>query len=195
MWEGSLIGFAHIASIDGAGRRAVRTCLVLCVLGLVPAACGGTASSSTTRSFTAPRTTLTIRSCKTAVYGQLAPGWRSSPQTVRAGVVSFLYGRSYREAPARRFRATGSGTSLRYPGQKLLVVVDGGAVATVVVALKDRARVALQYQPVIADPPIASAREPRRSNLRRAMHRRSSMVDSSSRALAAPSSTCSATGN
>ena len=41
----------------------------------------------------------------------------------------------------------------RYPAQKLLVVVDRGAIATVVVALKDRARVGLLYQPAVADPP------------------------------------------
>jgi hypothetical protein len=153
MWEGALIRSAHIASIDGASRRVVRSCLVLCVLALVPAACGETSDSSTTRSFTATQTSLTIRSCKTAVYGQLAHDWRSSPQTVRAGVVSFLYGRSYRDAPARQFRGTGSGMSRRYPAQKLLVVIDRGAIATVVVALKDRAQVGLQYQPAVADPP------------------------------------------
>lgn len=149
-----MIHLAHIASIVRAGRRAALSCLVLCVLAMVPAACGATsASSTTTRSFTATETTLAVRSCKTAVYGQLAHGWRSSPETVRSGVISFLYGRSYRHAPARQFRGSGSGASLRYPGQKLLVVVDRGATVTVEIGLEDRGWASLQYQPAIPDPP------------------------------------------
>ncbi len=120
---------------------------------MATAACGATSASSTTRSFTATQTTLAVRSCKTAVYGQLAHGWRSSPETVRAGDISLLYGRSYRDAPARQFRGSGSGASLRYPSQKLLVVVDRGATVTVEIGLADRGRASLQYQPAIPDPP------------------------------------------
>jgi hypothetical protein len=136
-----------------AGRRAAASCLVLWVLAMVPAAWGATSASSTARSFTATQTTLALRSCKTAVFGQLAHGWRSSPSTVRAGVVSFLYGRSYRNAPVRQFRGSGSDVSLRYPGQKLLVVVDRGATVTVEIGLEDRGRASLQYQPAIPDRP------------------------------------------
>jgi hypothetical protein len=151
--RGLVTHLAHIASIVRAGRRAAPSCLVLSVLPMVPAACGATSASSTTRSFTATQTTLAVRSCKTAVYGQLAHGWRSSPDTVRAGVISFLYGRSYRNAPPRQFRESGSGASLRYPGQKLLVVVDRGATVTVEIGSEDQGRTSLQYQPAIPDPP------------------------------------------
>ena len=150
---GLMIHLAHIVSIVRAGRRAAPTCLGLCVLAMVTAACGATSASSTTRSFTATHTTLAVRSCETAVYGQLAHGWRASPETVRAGDISFLYGRSYRNAPARQFRGSGPGASVRYPGQKLLVVVDRGATVTVEIGLKDRGRASLQYQPASPDPP------------------------------------------
>ncbi|MGI8712098.1 MAG: hypothetical protein ACR2NR_02735 [Solirubrobacteraceae bacterium] len=109
--------------------------------------------SSTADSATATQTSLVVRACKTAVYGQLARDWRSSPLTVRAGAVSFLYVRDYRTAPARQFRGSGSGASRRYSGQKVLAVVDRGATATVVISPPDRGQVSLQYQSSIPDPP------------------------------------------
>jgi hypothetical protein len=124
--RGLVIHLAHIASIVRAGRRAAPSCLVLSVLAMVPAACGATSASSTTRSFTATQPTLAVTSCKTAVYGQLAHGGdplltpcapASSASSTAAPTVT----------PRRQFRESGSGASLRYPGQKLLVVVDRGA--------------------------------------------------------------------
>ena len=132
-----------------------QSSLVLCVLaGVLLASCGGKSDSSTTYSSTRPPWfSLAARGCRTAVYGQLARGWRSSPLTVRAGAVSFLYGRSYRKLPARELRGSGSGLARRYQGQKVLAVVDRGAIATVVVPQRERGQVSLQYQSSIPDPP------------------------------------------
>ena len=149
-----MIWSARVCSIVCVDRRSAKNSLVLCVLaGVLIAGCGGKSNSSSTYSTTATQLSLTVRGCKTAVYGQLARRWRFSPLTVRVGAVSFLYGRSYRSVPARELRGSGSGAARRYWSQKVLAVVDRGAITTVVIPERERGQVSLQYESSVPEPP------------------------------------------
>jgi hypothetical protein len=86
-----------------------------------------------------------VRTCESSVYGKLAAaGWRQ--HSVIAGPVTFYYGNGYAEQPASEF-APVPGSGGRYRGQKMLVLVRPGAVATVVVPETERSSVALLYDP------------------------------------------------
>jgi hypothetical protein len=94
---------------------------------------------------TSERPRAFVRTCETRVFGTLdAPAWQK--HSITAGPLSFYYADQY--AP---MGVTGldpiPGRSGYYSGQKLLVLVRPGAVATVVVGESARPYAALLYNP------------------------------------------------
>jgi hypothetical protein len=86
-----------------------------------------------------------VRTCETSVYGTLDdPAWRK--HSIIAGPLVFYSADQYAEQPASLF-ATIPGKDDSYAGQKLLVLVRRGAVATVVVPESIRSDAALLYNP------------------------------------------------
>jgi len=84
-----------------------------------------------------------VRTCEASVYGTLDdPAWRT--HSVIAGPLVFYSADQYAEQPASLF-APIAGKDDYYAGQKLLVLIRRGAVATVVVPIRRDA--ALLYNP------------------------------------------------
>jgi hypothetical protein len=81
------------------------------------------------------------RECNTSVYGALGNDWL--PASVVTGPLAFVRAKDYAKSPSR-FGTVGGG---RYRASKLLVLVQTGWVARVVVPAGQRAKVALQYAP------------------------------------------------
>jgi hypothetical protein len=138
-----------------AMRRGVHWFALLAfvvLLSLASAACslgGGetkTASGpSATSTVTAPTQRAFIRACEASVYGTLDdPTWRK--QSVIAGPLVFYSADQYAEQPASLF-APIAGNDGYYAGQKLLVLIRRGAVATVVVPESERHYARLLYNP------------------------------------------------
>jgi hypothetical protein len=109
---------------------------------------GGSRTGTTAATVTssgAPEKEAFVRTCETRVYGTLDPrGWRQ--HSIIAGPLAFWYVDQYARQPASLF-APVRGSSDRYPGLKLLVLVRPGAVATVIVPASERRDVALLYDP------------------------------------------------
>ena len=121
--------------------------LVLAVLAsLASAGCtfgkGEKKSTTTARTATSNTTPPTAfnRTCATSVYGTIDdPTWKQ--HSTIAGPLVFYYADQFaRQAP-------NSGRNGLYPGQKLLVLVRRGTVATVVVPEPARRYVSLLYDP------------------------------------------------
>jgi hypothetical protein len=80
-----------------------------------------------------------VRPCETAVYGELAAGWRKN--SIVAGPLAFVYGKDY----ARPSFAVDRGRNGRYHPIKVLVVVENGAVVTVAIPRAARSYASLFY--------------------------------------------------
>jgi hypothetical protein len=121
------------------------------LLSLAFPACTFESAESTT---SAPAATITataapprafVRTCEMSVYGTLDdPAWRT--HSVVAGPLVFYSADQYAEQPASLF-APLPGNDGYYAGQKLLVLVRRGAVATVAVSETERRYGALLYDP------------------------------------------------
>lgn len=160
------------ARAEAGGRRRARTspvslivwlamrrevgCLALLavavLLSLALAACWGDGVKENAPS--APKATTTpsappheafVRTCETSVYGTLnSPAWQK--YSVIAGPLVFYYADQYANQPASLF-APLPGNDGYYAGQKLLVLLRRGAVATVIVPESNRSYTALLYDP------------------------------------------------
>jgi hypothetical protein len=103
-----------------------------------------TATAATTTATAAPPRAF-VRTCEMSVYGTLDdPAWRT--HSVVAGPLVFYSADQYAEQPASLF-APLPGNDGYYAGQKLLVLVRRGAVATVVVPESERRYATLLYKP------------------------------------------------
>jgi hypothetical protein len=134
--------------------KTVRGFGLLAVLVIPPLLAACTFEGSQEKAATAPATTTMViskpqrafvRRCETSVYGRLdAPAWRK--HSVTAGPLVFYYADQYAGIEATQFDAV-SGRSGYYRGQKLLILVRRGAVATVAVTGRERRHAALLYDP------------------------------------------------
>lgn len=95
------------------------------------------------------------RACGDAAYGRLGKGWRSDPDTIRAGPLYFVYARGNRTMARKAFRGRGG----RYPGQKMLIVVLRGRTAALAVPTREQRRLALLYSATQEALPAYSLRE------------------------------------
>lgn len=101
------------------------------------------APAATTTATAAPPRAF-VRTCEMSVYGTLDdPAWRT--HSVVAGLLVFYSADQYAEQPASLFAPIDGND--RYAGQKLLVLIRRGAVATVVVPDSMRSSAALLYNP------------------------------------------------
>ena len=122
------------------------------VLSLASAGCSlgeretkATSAPSATTTTTAPTQRAFVRTCEASVYGTLDdPTWRK--HSVIAGPLVFYSADQYAEQPASLF-APIVGNDGYYAGQKLLVLIRRGAVATVVVPESERRYARLLYNP------------------------------------------------
>jgi hypothetical protein len=121
------------------------------LLALALAACsfGGskksvsTAPESTTTS-TPPSQRASVRTCQASVSGTIDdPAWRK--HSVFAGPLVFYSADQYAEQPGSLFAPIDEND--RYAGQKLLIFLRRGAVATVDVPESERSHAALLYNP------------------------------------------------
>lgn len=137
------------------GRDVVRRLTLLAfavLLSLMSAGCmfgGGEASHTTPPSGasgpspTPPR--AFVRTCETSAYGKLdATGWKT--HSVFAGPLVFYYADQFAGQPASDFAPIPAGSSY-YAGQKLLVLMRRGAVATVLVPESERRNAGLLFDP------------------------------------------------
>jgi hypothetical protein len=123
---------------------ALLTLAVLVSLG--PAACAiakdetkATPTAPAATSIKTPRNAFN-RTCDTSVYGTLdAPTWKK--HSIIAGPLVFYYADQFAHQPP------GPGRNGYYPGEKLLILVRRGTVATVVVPEPERGYVSLLYNP------------------------------------------------
>ena len=104
-----------------------------------------TSAASATTTTTASTQRAFVRTCEASVYGTLDdPTWRK--HSVIAGPLVFYSADQYAEQPASLF-APIVGNDGYYAGQKLLVLIRRGAVATVVVPESERRYARLLYNP------------------------------------------------
>jgi hypothetical protein len=104
-----------------------------------------TSAASATTTTTAPTQRAFVRTCEAGVYGTLDdPTWRK--HSVIAGPLVFYSADQYAEQPASLFAPVPAQNG-HYAGQKLLVLVRRGAVATVAVSETERRHAALLYNP------------------------------------------------
>jgi hypothetical protein len=104
-----------------------------------------TSAASATTTTTAPTRRAFVRTCEASMYGTLDdPTWRN--HSVIAGPLVFYSADQYAEQPASLF-APIVGNDGHYSGQKLLVLIRRGAVATVVVPESERNYARLLYNP------------------------------------------------
>jgi len=99
--------------------------------------------SPTTSEASSPGPGAFVRACETSVYGDLGKGWREDRSAVVVGPLALLYPGSYANAPRRFFIRYGTG----YHSQKVLAVVEQGAVVTVAVAPAATGVASLLYDP------------------------------------------------
>jgi hypothetical protein len=119
---------------------------------LVPVACRSsesekkaTSAPSATTTATAPMQRAFVRTCEMSVYGTLDdPAWEK--HSIMAGPLVFYSADQYAQQPASLF-APIVGNDGYYPGQKLLVLIRRGAVATVVLPESERRYAGLLYNP------------------------------------------------
>jgi hypothetical protein len=98
-----------------------------------------------TTTASAPPQSVFVRTCEASVRGTIDdPAWRK--HSVFAGPFVFYSADQYAEQPASLF-APIDGNGGYYAGQKLLVLLRRGAVATVVVPESKRSYAALLYNP------------------------------------------------
>jgi hypothetical protein len=122
------------------------------LLSLASAACSlsegetkATSAPSATTTVTAPTQRAFVRTCEASVYGTLDdPTWRK--HSVTAGPLIFYSADQYAEQPPSLFAPLG-GNDGYYAGQKLLVLIRRGAVATVVVPESEGRYARLLYNP------------------------------------------------
>jgi hypothetical protein len=139
-------------------RREIVPCLALLALAVLLSLTSGactfghgeakatSAASATTGASTTPRS-LFVRTCETSAYGKLdARGWKT--HSTFAGPLVFYYADQFAGQPASDF-APRPGGSGYYAGQKLLVLVRRGAVATVVVPEAERRNAGLLFDPAV----------------------------------------------
>jgi hypothetical protein len=104
-----------------------------------------TSAPSATTTATVPTQRAFVRTCEASVYGTLDdPTWRK--HSVIAGPLVFYSADQYAEQPASLFAPVPAQNG-HYAGQKLLVFVRRGAVATVIVPESQRRYAALLYNP------------------------------------------------
>jgi hypothetical protein len=104
-----------------------------------------TSAPPATTTATAPPRRTFVRTCEASVYGTLDdPTWRK--HSVIAGPLVFYSADQYAGQPASLF-APLPGNDGYYAGQKLLVLLRRGAVATVVVSGSGRRYAALLFNP------------------------------------------------
>jgi hypothetical protein len=84
-----------------------------------------------------------VRTCETRVSGGLGPGWREDRSAVVVGPIGFLYPGGYADSRPRLFSRNAEG----YSAQKVLVVVEPGAVVTVAIAPTATGASSLLYDP------------------------------------------------
>lgn len=102
-------------------------------------------SASATTATTAPTQRAFVRMCEASVYGTLDdPTWRK--HSVIGGPLIFYSADQYAEQPASLFAPIVSNDGY-YSGQKVLVLIRRGAVATVVVPESERRHARLLYNP------------------------------------------------
>jgi hypothetical protein len=102
-------------------------------------------SAASTTTTTAPTQRAFVRTCEASAYGTLDdPTWRK--HSVIAGPLVFYSADQYAEQPPSLF-APIVGNDGYYSGQKLLVLIRRGAVATVVVPESERRYARLLYNP------------------------------------------------
>jgi hypothetical protein len=102
------------------------------------------APAATTTATAAPQRAF-VRTCEMSVYGTLdAPAWEK--HSIIAGPLVFYYADQYAQQPASIFAPIPAQNG-HYAGQKLLVLVRRGAVATVIVTESQRPNAALLYDP------------------------------------------------
>jgi hypothetical protein len=104
-----------------------------------------TSAASATTTTTAQTQRALVRTCEMSVYGTLdAPAWEK--HSIIAGPLVFYYADQYAEQPASIFAPVPAQNG-HYAGQKLLLLVRRGAVATVIVPESQRRYAALLYNP------------------------------------------------
>jgi hypothetical protein len=102
------------------------------------------APAATTSAATVPQRAF-VRTCEMSVYGTLDdPAWEK--HSIVAGPLVFYDADQYAEQPASLFAPVPAQNG-HYAGQKLLVLVRRGAVATVAVSETERRHAALLYNP------------------------------------------------
>jgi hypothetical protein len=117
--------------------------LAACSFGGSEKSASSTPESTTTTS--GPPQRSYVRRCQASVRGTLDdPAWRK--HSVFAGPLIFYSADQYAEQPASLF-APIDGNGGQYAGQKLLVLVRRGAVATVVLPESQQVHAALLYNP------------------------------------------------
>jgi hypothetical protein len=100
--------------------------------------------AATTTAAAVPRRAF-VRTCEMRAIGTLeAPAW--GKHSIIAGPLVFYYADQYAEQPASLFAPIPAQNG-QYAGQKLLVLVRRGAVATVAVSETERRYAALLYDP------------------------------------------------
>jgi hypothetical protein len=120
------------------------------VVPLSLASAGCSLGERETKATSAPSATTTtqrafVRTCEASVYGTLDdPSWPK--HSVIAGPLVFYSADQYAEQPVSLFAPIGGNDGL-YSGQKLLVLIRRGAVATVVVPESERRYARLLYNP------------------------------------------------
>ena len=128
---------------------ALLTLAALLAVALAACSFGGSKTSvSTTPESTTTSTTPSqrafVRTCQASVSGTIDdPAWRK--HSVFAGPLVFYSADQYAEQPASLFAPIDGND--RYAGQKLLVLLRRGAVATVDVPESERSHAALLYNP------------------------------------------------
>lgn len=133
------------ATAGGCSRR-VPVVVLLLVLAALLSACGGKHRASLlTSSATSHGPRGVAVGCSSAVYGDLAAGWRSPRQgAVIVGPIAWPYLSTYSKARPSSF-ASSHGLA---PAVKALAVVNPGAQVTVSVPASERHRLSLDYTSV-----------------------------------------------
>jgi hypothetical protein len=137
------------------GREVVHWLALLALAALLSLTSAGcTFGNGEARATSAPSTTTVpppmpsrafVRTCDTSVYGKLdAPAWKE--HSILAGPLVFYYADQFAGQSAPDF-APRPGGSRYYSGQKLLILVRRGAVATVVVPEAARRNAGLLFDP------------------------------------------------
>lgn len=134
--DGFLLGVALLAAACSSGGQGPQS-------SLEPSTSPAGAPSPSESSSPGPFPGAFVRTCETSVYGDLGRGWREDEKVVVIGPLAFLYPGGYANAPRKWFIRHGAG----YYSQKVLAVVDQGAVMTVAIASPATRVASLLYDP------------------------------------------------